>query len=301
MFVAQKANVRTRVGYFDANNGVFLEINGTDGPRFVVRRATSNTAVNQANWSYDTFDGNGPSGITLDFDTTQILVIDIEWLGVGSVRFGFVVDGLLIWAHQANHANSLALPYMQTANLPVRYEIENTGAAASGTTLKQICGTVISEGGFNPKGVTRAIERPIAGFTLSGVGARNNVVTVRLKASRIGAMIVPIGFSMVATAQAEYLVELILNPSVGGSPSFNSAGANSIAEFDIAGTTVTPGEILWAEYVSRESQASNVLIESSINLGASIANVADRLSLVVTQRAGGASVVTGGILIKELV
>lgn len=306
VFVAAKNNVRTRVGYFDVNNGVFLEINGTDGPRVVRRSSTSggpvDTPVNQASWNEDTLDGNGRSGINLDFDTTQILVIDIEWLGVGSVRFGFVVDGVLVWAHQMNHANSLTLPYMQTANLPLRYEIENTGLAASGTTLKQVCGTVISEGGFNPKGVTRAIERPIAGFTLSGTNSRENVVTVRLKSTRIGAMIVPLGFAMVASGNAEYLVELVLNPTVGGAPSFSTAGANSVAEFDLAGTTVAGGETLWADYVSRDSRAVNALVDSSINLGASIAGVADRLTLAVTQRAGGAaSVISGAIMIKELV
>jgi hypothetical protein len=307
VFVAQKANVRTRVGYFDVNNGVFFENNGTDGPRFVKRSsgtgAPVDTPANQAAWSYDSMDGNGPSGITLDFDTTQILVIDIEWLGVGSVRFGFVVDGALIWAHQMNHANNLALPYMQTACLPLRYEIENTGLAASGTTLKQVCGTVISEGGFNPKGVVRYVGRSITGFTLPGVGAGNryNVITTRLKSTRIGAMIVPLGFSCIADSNSEYLIELVLNPTIGGAPAFVSAGANSIAEYDVTGTTVAGGETLWAELVTRESKAVNVLVESSINLGASIANVADRLTLAITQRAAAAATVTGGVMIKELV
>jgi hypothetical protein len=38
--------------------------------------------------------------------------------------------------------------YMETAILPVRYEIENTDTTADASTLKQICSTVISEGGY---------------------------------------------------------------------------------------------------------------------------------------------------------
>jgi hypothetical protein len=37
---------------------------------------------------------------------------------------------------------------METAILPVRYEIENTETTADSSTLKQICSTVISEGGY---------------------------------------------------------------------------------------------------------------------------------------------------------
>jgi hypothetical protein len=41
---------------------------------------------------------------------------------------------------------------MQTANLPIRYEIEVTSALAAGTyTLQQVCSSALSEGGYAPK------------------------------------------------------------------------------------------------------------------------------------------------------
>ena len=81
-----KANLRQRVGYYGANNGVYLELNGTSDPAFVERSSVSgsvaNTSVSQTNWNIDTLDGTGPSGITLDLTKAQILWFDIEWLGL---------------------------------------------------------------------------------------------------------------------------------------------------------------------------------------------------------------------------
>ncbi len=93
VFAAQQDNLRQRVGYFGANDGVYLEQNGTD-VRFVVRTSTSGSAddtgyVAQANWNVDKLDGTGPSGKTINLTTSpkaQILFMDFEWLGVGTVR-----------------------------------------------------------------------------------------------------------------------------------------------------------------------------------------------------------------------
>ena len=134
-----KANVRTRVGYFNEQNGVFLERDGTTVN--IVRRtytsgAAVDTVVPQSSWNGDKLDGTGASGLTLDLTKAQILWEDFEWLGVGSVRVGFVIDGGYIVCHTFQNANNLDSVYMTTAMLPVRYEITNTGAAASSSTLK---------------------------------------------------------------------------------------------------------------------------------------------------------------------
>jgi hypothetical protein len=64
-----QTNLRQRVGYFGANDGLYLEQNDTD-VRFVLRKSTSGSVddteyVTQANWNVDKFDGTGPSGITI--------------------------------------------------------------------------------------------------------------------------------------------------------------------------------------------------------------------------------------------
>ena len=128
-----KEGVRKRIGYFDSNNGLFLEqivsdVEGETGLRFVVRTNTSgspvDTAYDSSTWNLDKMDGFGPSGVDLHAYNAQILFIDLEWLGVGRVRFGFVVDGNIYYCHEVKNANNIANVYMRTADLPIRAEIQ---------------------------------------------------------------------------------------------------------------------------------------------------------------------------------
>jgi len=139
------ANQRRRWGYFDESNGFFWELDGTTFQ--VVRRTNTSgtptdTAITQANFNYDKLDGTGASGFTLDVAKGNIYEIDFSWLGVGRVRW--FVNGIL--AHEETYSNTLAVPYMQTAVLPIQYEVVNTGAAAIGS-ITNVCSTVYSDGG----------------------------------------------------------------------------------------------------------------------------------------------------------
>ena len=136
-----QANLRQRVGYFGTDNGFYLERYDASGIRFVKRSkvtgAVVNTPAEKANWNIDKMDGTGPSKLTLNLDYPQIMFIDIEWLGVGTARLGFVVNGAFIHCHSFHHSNLSDAPssaYMQTACLPLRSEIENTGTTVSGST-----------------------------------------------------------------------------------------------------------------------------------------------------------------------
>jgi hypothetical protein len=168
------ANLRCRVGYYGVNNGVFFERAGT-ALRMVRRTYTSGSVVDnvvaQADWNGDKLDGTGSSGLTIDTTKSQIFWQDFEWLGVGSVRTGFVINGKFIVCHTFNHANILALVYMTTAILPIRYEIENTGATDGSRTMKQICSTVISEGGYEKKVILQVARTATATTVGYNVGA----------------------------------------------------------------------------------------------------------------------------------
>lgn len=144
-----------RLGYYDDNDGLFFIQNGTSGFGVCERSSVSgqvvDTIVYQSDWNIDRMDGTGPSGITLDTTKTQIFVMDFQWLGVGTVRYGLDIGGTLRYVHHIDHANLLTKVYMKSAWLPVRYEITNT----TGTTanhMYQICSSVISEGGSDEQG-----------------------------------------------------------------------------------------------------------------------------------------------------
>jgi hypothetical protein len=146
------ANVRRRVGYFDAANGIFLQ-QTSDGLTLTLRSSVSGSvsdanSVPQASWNIDTMDGTGPSGITLDVTKSQILLLDLQFLGVGRARVAFDIGGVIVPVHQFLNANASSVaPYMQTATLPVRWEIANTAGTVGATSLQAICCDVESEGG----------------------------------------------------------------------------------------------------------------------------------------------------------
>lgn len=145
-------NLRQRVGYFGQDNGIFLELRDQV---YIVKRSNvtgtvTETYIPQTQWNYDPLVGTGISGYTLDITKAQIFWIDIEWLGVGNVRTGFVYQNQFVMTHIFQHANFITSAYLTTGSLPVRYEIQSlTESAPPTSNLTQICSTVISEGGYD--------------------------------------------------------------------------------------------------------------------------------------------------------
>ena len=288
---AGKENLRQRVGYFNTDNGVFFQFNGTT-KSFVLRTNTSGTpsdarTVNQADWNGDKLDGTGASGITLDPTKAQILYMDFEWLGVGSVRCGFVIDGKFYVCHTFNNANDLDKVYMTTAILPVRYEIENTGVTASASTLTQICSSVISEGGYDQKSSLTWARRTtvLTGVTTSFVP----IVSIRLKSTSLGAVVIPSIFHAIPIGSTlDYELALIKNPTLTGA-SWASNSTN--VEIDVAATALTGGTIVDLNYTAGSNQGSGTAtgdVEYNFDnqLGASIAGVSDIFTLAARTISG---------------
>jgi hypothetical protein len=243
-------HLRARIGYFDTNNGIFLQqYNGTTS--IVQRNNTSDAnAIPQSSWNIDAFNGTGPSGITLDMTKAQILVMDLEWLGVGRVRVGFVVDGIIYYAHQFLHSNRNAGVYMETANLPIRVEFTNVGSG-TGDTISQICASVISEGGFElERGIPFSVS---TGITAQSVGTtRYPVMSVRPKTSfnsiENRGTILPFEFDALVASQ-DVLVELVYNGSLTNA-SFASVDTSSITEYDVAATAISGGQVIASKFVA---------------------------------------------------
>ena len=240
-----KANLRQRVGYYGAANGLYFERDGLDlyfVERSSVTGVMTNTRIPQSQWNQDPLNGTGPSGITLDASKAQILYMDVEWLGLGTVRMGFIIDGVFVPAHNFNHANIVTTTYITTASLPLRYEMANTGVTASASTLKQVCSTVISEGGYELRGAQQAIGTAInAPRTLTTAATLYPVISIRLKAARLDGIVILTALSLLGiTNNANYQWQVVAGGTTTAG-TWVSAGTNSCVEYNLTGTAFTTG------------------------------------------------------------
>ena len=260
---APKTNLRQRVGYYGADNGMYLELDG-DTLYFVERSLSlgTETRKSQHEWNIDTMLGAGhlnPSGITLDISKAQILWMDIEWLGLGTVRLGFVVDGKFIHCHSFHHANLITSTYITTASLPLRYEIANTGITTSISTIKQVCSTVISEGGYELRGLQQAIGVPIdSPRTLGTAGTFYPVISLRLKASpnRLDAIVILTALSLMPISIGNFNWQVRASGTTTAG-SWVSAGDDSAIEYNITGTSYAGGRTLASGFFNASNQGAS--------------------------------------------
>jgi hypothetical protein len=297
-FNQPKSNLRQRVGYFGSQNGVFLEQNG-DELSFVLRSFVTGSVddsrkINQSDWNYDTFDGRGPSGRILDVSKANILWFDIEWLGVGDVRCGFVVDGEPIVAHVFHNDNMNTTTYMTTSCLPIRYEIENTGNTTSGSTFKQICSTVISEGGYQGRSLNYTVGYDLVNlYDMASANVYYPIISIRLKQDRLDSIIIPDLVDLFTrTNNANFKYQLRLNPTLTGQ-SFSNVSVTSAAEWDKSATAVSGGIILNAGYFSVSKGGSvkfGSLEDFNLQIGRTMSNVSDVVTICMITDSAGADV-----------
>jgi hypothetical protein len=249
-----KANVIQKVGYYGSNNGIYLE--NDSGNNYIVLRSsvTGNvveTKVAQTDWNVDKFDGTGYSSQGtgtelsngLDVNKSNLFWMDVEWLGVGDVRCGFLVDGLLKTAHIFHNDNKNLTTYMRSAILPLRYEIFNKGVTTSNTAMRQICSTVISEGGYSQINQSRSASNPIAGKNLTN-NISNPMVSIRLRNGRLNAVVVPVAVDLYGLQATAFKYRIFENVTSLTNASWQTTDASSAVEYDLSATAMTGGVLL---------------------------------------------------------
>lgn len=250
-----------KVGYFGTQNGVYLE-QANSVASFVVRSFSTGALVEdraaQSSWNIDRLDGTGPSLITLDLTKAQIFWTDIEWLGVGTVRCGFVIDGRLIHCHSFHHANKTQGTYMTTACLPLRAEIYNTSATGNNSTMNLICNSVISEGGYDLRGDQyTAGQLPNNSYTLTTAGVFYPVVAIRLRSDRPDAIVIPVNFSVLGlTGNGTRIAYKIVDGATVTGGTWVNADTHSAVQYNITATSFTGGSSYTQAYQAVNNQGS---------------------------------------------
>ena len=303
-----KTGLRQRVGYFGTQNGVFLQQNDST-VSFVLRSYISGSVsdariVTQDNWNGDKLDGTGDSGLTLNLTKAQILWMDFEWLGVGSVRCGFIIDGQYIVCHTFENANDITSVYMTTAILPIRYEITNTAATASASSLKQICSSVVSEGGYEQTSIEHVARRTATRTSISTTFVP--LVSIRLASTALNAVVLPVKFNVMPTSTGDDFEVILAKNSTGlTSASWAAISSDANVEQDTSATAMTVGTIVDLQYVSSTRQFGGTINQPAaynwdLQLGSSLTGTSDIYTLGIRVLSGSSGAAIGSLTFYDL-
>lgn len=240
--------VTTRIGHFDSSvektsetnpigNGHFFEMVGGSPPVVnVVERSFYNQSlgwgyenrVAQADWNVDPLNGTGPSGITINFNDVNVFTIDLQWLGVGQVRMGIFYNNQIYYCHKFNVTNRNntfnyngstynldETPYIQYGKLPVRFEISST--ANTSASMRMICATALSEGGYIPIGSQYSFSNFTTSLNASETADYGVVFALRLDSANPRVTTKLVSWSLFFSGSNDrFYWQLLLNPTITG-------------------------------------------------------------------------------------
>lgn len=286
---ARATGVTRRVGYFDSSNGVFLEQTAND-IAWVIRSNTTGSSVDtrvvQSQWDVDKLDGTGVSGLTLDETSANIGIVDMEWLGVGRVRAGFVLNGQIYYTHGFENLGVNKV-YMSRASLPMRYEIVSGVGASGSSSLVQICSTVISEGGYVPRGMIRAAGTGATHTTVGSV-TRLPIVAIRLRSAYLRSMLYPIEAQIANASGSLCHFDLRMRATVTGGAWTQVSEA---VEMNITGTGVSGGYVIGETYADNNKRVGDVDIsDTTLVNSASISGTAHIIVLTALSLSGNVNI-----------
>lgn len=264
-------SVRQRVGMFtdqgtypsNAGDGFYLEADGSTVS--VVRRyMTTGTAgaeerISQANWNMDKLDGTGSSGVSLNWTKAQHFVVEYQWLGVGTIRFGFETgQNQVVWCHQIISVNTLSQSWSRTGTLPVRAEIYSTGVLATAGKLTLINCVVIHEGDVGDlrgwkyfsgnSGATPKVGGLVAAAWYPVMGVRAAATNDLTKRARILPTSVTFSVASVATGTTVLQVGLMMlaTPNTGATYAVTTGGSATVIDIAATAATAVTGTLIWS-------------------------------------------------------
>jgi hypothetical protein len=236
---AIQSNVIKRVGYFHSStaspyntglDGFFIESNGVTGIISFQIWHSGTQVFSSPSSSWYTTDYNI---LSIDWAKTNLMVADFQWLGVGRVRFGIVIDGTFRLLMSHTGTNNLSEVYMQSPNQPIRYEIRSLGGSGD---FEMICSQVSMEGSIN------SLKKSIMLDHFTSVTTPTGNTTYPLIGYRLGSGYEGINAVIESTkilnitnsGKADYMVSVELNPTLSFTPSWITT--NSPIEYAIGGT-----------------------------------------------------------------
>lgn len=295
IFGAGVPGVSKKNGYFDANNGAFIEQNGPI-INLTTRSNGVDTPIPQNQWNRDPMDGTGPSGLVFNPLTSQDLRID--FFGTLGTRFYLYLNNQFYLVHVVQNTNNLSPSSTGILNLTVRQEIVNLSGVSGSNSFSVYNANVMSEG---------ATEQAVSFLASAGRGTSLVAVTTRrpifsIQASTLAingvnrnfGQIIPVALSLIT--DANIFVEIVQNGVLTGA-SFSSVAATSITNKDLSATAISGGATAFSQYsvaTGNGSNATGAFSQSVISqfpiVYSSLQNIQDTLSVVITSMTGTANV-----------
>lgn len=244
-FTTGAANSTQLAGMFNSTvDGWFIGYNGTSFG-VMYRRNSVDTWIPKASFNLDKLDGTGASGITLDPTKLNIFKISVGYLGTRGAVFSVLspITGYWVNFHDYNLVNSLA-SQTQSINPTMTFGIQATNTT-NNTNIVVRSGSV----GMFIVGLRERIGSTYGqNNTKSIATTETNVITIRNNSTINGvanqAQLRVRSLSVSTAAGVPVVFKLIKNTTLGGVPSYTNIDAtNSIAAFDVAGTTITGGNV----------------------------------------------------------
>ena len=219
------------------------------------------------------------SAIPINWNNSNILEIDFEWLGVGRTRFALIIDGLGYVISEHLHANNYEKIYMTNPNQNLRWEIRQTGATPG--SFNFICSTVGSEGGINEIGKVLAIDDDLVSLSASSIGTSYTAMSIRLKAGAQGSFVDILNFVLFGSSNDSFLWRMVLNPTITGTLSFVDSPNSSIQYALGDGSQTSSGGIKIDSGYIEAGKSLTISSKNAIRLGKKINGVSDIVSIIV--------------------
>lgn len=244
-FTTGAANSTQLAGMFNSTvDGWFIGYNGTSFG-IMYRRNSVDTWIAQASFNLDKLNGTGASGITIDPTKLNIFQITVGYLGGRGCRFSVLspISGDWVVFHDYNLAGTQT-SQTQSINPTMTFGIQAINTT-NNTNIVVRSGSV----GMFIVGLRERIGSTYGqNNTKSIATTETNVLTIRNNSTINGvtnqAQLRVRSISVATAAAVPVIFKLIKNATLGGVPSYTNIDAtNSIAAFDVAGTTITGGNV----------------------------------------------------------
>jgi len=178
---------------------------------------------------------------------------------------------------------------MTTATLPVRYEITNTSITAGSSTMKQICSSVISEGGYSQSGPTETAGTGVNVKRLVSEYVSYPIVSIRLASARLDAIVAPTQVDVLSPTVNYYRWSLVKNATLTGA-TWTGTSATGSVQYDTGATSYSGGSELASGYVSSRELTTLTSTYFQNQLGRTLAGASDTVTLALAATSNNADV-----------